>query len=294
MMEDWTALEERVRRGHAPRRAARRVLREFSSSFFLVTRFLPAAKRAKVEMIYAAVRYPDEVVDTFPLSAAAKCRILDRCEAQYGEAVHGRANEAPWILAGFANVVREHEIPHEHYRSFLDAMRRDADPRRFQDLADLIDNYIYGSAIVVGYFLAHVYGCAKDATLQETYRSAATLGIALQLTNFCRDVAEDRGRGRLYLPVELVEAYGEAGAVTILGEEAEVRYAEALATVGVFAPDTRPAIHACIDVYGRLNRRILRSGGEIGRRHSVPVSEKLRALPSDKYWRLPLAYLGVL
>ena len=49
-------------------RAARKVLRTYSSSFFIVTRFLPSVKRDAVELVYAAVRYPDEIVDSFPLA----------------------------------------------------------------------------------------------------------------------------------------------------------------------------------------------------------------------------------
>src|SRR5262245_53315106 len=48
-------------------RRARYVMRSFTTSFFIVTRFLPVAKREQVEAVYAAVRYPDEIVDTLPL-----------------------------------------------------------------------------------------------------------------------------------------------------------------------------------------------------------------------------------
>ncbi|HVF68498.1 MAG TPA: hypothetical protein VM914_12590 [Pyrinomonadaceae bacterium] len=49
-------------------REARGVMRAYTTSFFIVSRFLPSRKRAEVEAVYAAVRFPDEVVDTFPLS----------------------------------------------------------------------------------------------------------------------------------------------------------------------------------------------------------------------------------
>jgi phytoene/squalene synthetase len=66
----------------------------------------------------------------------------------------------PCFLASFTRVVRERGIPPEHYRAFLAAMRHDAAPRPFETLAHLIQNYIYGSAIVVGYFLTYVYGAS--------------------------------------------------------------------------------------------------------------------------------------
>ena len=88
-MERWTALEERVQSSGDFSRPAREVLRSFSSSFFLVTRFSPAAKRPEVEMIYAAVRYPDEIVDSFPLPPAAKYGMLAKWGADYERALKG-------------------------------------------------------------------------------------------------------------------------------------------------------------------------------------------------------------
>jgi phytoene/squalene synthetase len=68
-------------------------------------------------------------------------------------------------------------------------------------------------------------------------------------------------------------------------------YASAHDGLEAFAPDCRPAIHACIEVYGRLNERIASNESAIRHRESVPLREKLRVLPPSKYWRLPLAFL---
>lgn len=293
-------------------RASRRVLRGFSSSFFVVTRFLPQTKRSQVEVIYAAVRYPDEIVDTFPLPPAEKLRQLNRWEGLYDRALaeadvrRRLAAGVPWILAGFADVVIRNGIPVEHYRAFLEAMRRDVRPAPFPSLGELIDLYIYGSAIVVGYFLTHVYGPAPDATYEDALRSARELGIALQLTNFARDVAEDHWRGRLYLPVDLLakerltvndylhpdNAPALRRVVAALAAEAERRYKAAAGSVVAFAPDCRTAIRACIEVYERLNQKILANDSDFQRRLTVSRGEKFRALPASKYWRLPLAYVG--
>jgi phytoene/squalene synthetase len=72
---------------------------------------------------------------------------------------------------------------------------------------------------------------------------------------------------------------------------AEDYYARALADLDAFSADSQTAIRACIDVYRRLNERIRRSPRGLLHRESVPMSEKFRALPPSKYWRLPLAYL---
>lgn len=294
---------------------ARRVIRYFSRSFFIVTRFLPPVKRLQVETIYATVRYPDEVVDTFPLTPAERQGRLDCWAAGYERALGaGSLSEAielgvPPFLAAFGRVVQDNDIPPEHYRSFLAAMRRDILPRPFDSLDDLVESYIYGSATVVGYFLAHVYGPAEPGGLPRARRSARHLAIALQLTNFLRDVAEDHRRGRLYLPTDVLAGHGisvdrfdpadpaqqEAlrRVVVELSAAAETHYARSAAEVDAFAADCRIAIESCIGVYRQLNRRVGAAPDTVLERESVPILDKLRALPPSKYWRLPLAYMGL-
>lgn len=295
-------------------RFSRRVLRAFSSSFFLVTRFLPRRQRAQVEVIYASVRFPDEIVDTFPLPPARRIGMLDDWERCYFEALRHQGTRTrvaagiPWILAGFAEVAARAAIPPEHYSAFLASMRRDAHPAPFPDLRSLIDDYVYGSAIVVGFFLTHVYGHAPQSTMEDALRCARELGIALQLTNFARDTFDDRRRGRLYLPLDMLAAEGltardchdpasEAAlrrAVRRLAQTADAGYDYARRNLDAFAPECRAAIGACIEVYRALNRRFLSEGAPPRGRVSLSAAEKFRVLPADKYWRVPLAYAGLL
>jgi phytoene synthase len=290
---------------------ARRVLKTYSTSFFIVTRFLPPVKRAQVEAIYAAVRYPDEVVDTFPLVATEREALLDEWAVGYEKALQGGSLleslrlGVPCFVAAFARVVRLAGIPPEHYRAFLDAMRLDIRPRRFSELDDLIESYVYGSAIVVGYFLTYVYGSPTPADFPRALESARDLGIALQLTNFLRDVAEDQRRGRLYLPLDMLAAEGiqeldatdpaqHPGLNRLLAKLTAITdqyYDRARDSLDAFNPDSRIAIQACIDVYRQLNQRIASSPHGILHRESVPMLTKFRVLPTSKYWRLPLAYL---
>ncbi|MCX7819117.1 MAG: squalene/phytoene synthase family protein [Kiritimatiellae bacterium] len=307
----WDALMESVReRALASNdpwryvvRAARHVMRSFTTGFFMVSRFLPAPKRDRVEVIYAAVRYPDEVVDTLAIAPEEKLRRLDEWAAGYdrglacGDLRSALEARVPCFVAGFAQVIQSCRIPPVFYHEFLDAMRRDVRPRPFQDLDDLIETYVYGSAVVVGYFLAHVYGAASADRWGEALSCARELGIALQLTNFARDVVEDDGRGRRYVPVSHLRngdwesPAGRRAAVRRLAEDAERRYAEAARRLDAFAEDSRIAIRACINVYGALNRAILRAPDAGGRRLSVPFHQKWRVLPCSKYWILPRAYL---
>src|SRR5688572_4817044 len=218
--DDWARLERNLRQranAAASEKAAWRltvseagkVMRFYTTSFFIVSRFLPRAKRRQVEIVYAAVRYPDEIVDTFPITAREKMKLLDDWQTAYEIGLRAESfadalrQGTPCFLAAFSGVVKDKQIPAEYYRSFLDAMRRDATPRPFSTLEDLIENYIYGSAVVVGYFLAYIYGSSSEKDFERAKRAARDLGIALQLTNFLRDVSEDQlNRGRVYLPLD--------------------------------------------------------------------------------------------
>lgn len=284
-------------------KAARYVMRSFTTGFFMASRFLPPVKRGKVELIYAAVRYPDEVVDTFPLSREKKRERLDGWAEAYERALKcsdlrsALATGVPCFVAGFVDVVRSCRIPVEHYREFLSAMRQDIDPRPYRDLNDLVQRYIYGSAVVVGYCLAHVYGVSAADRWGEALVAARQLGIALQLTNFARDAAEDNMRGRQYVPqCYLRNGHWESpgarrDAVRLLAMEAEELYAAAEQRLEAFAVDCQPAIRTCLRAYGMLNQAILRREDAGRVRISVPFLKKWGALPRNKYWKIPMAYL---
>lgn len=317
--EQWTRLEAELRRKLQAAgddkaawkyitRAALRIMAQYSTSFYIVSRFLPIHKRERVEVIYASVRYPDEVVDSFDIPDEQRLRRLDEWSGHYEKALRIQdlrgavAEGVTPLLAAFAQVVRESRIPPEHYRSFLGAMRMDVSPRPFQTLDDLIESYVYGSATVVGYFLAYVYGPARPELMPDALARARDLAIALQLTNFIRDVKEDRRRGRVYLPQDLLRSAGAdtdrlndpdnrkriIGVIRQVAAFAEDAYWKAEKGLEVFAPDSRVAIKACIDVYGKLNQRIIESDDCVVRRESVSGWRKFMALPARKYWHLPL------
>jgi phytoene synthase len=286
-------------------------MRAYTTGFFIVSRFLPRARRDDVQVIYAAVRYPDEVVDTFPLAAAEREARLDRWAADYEAALAAPSltdalrSGLNCFVSAFADLVRRVGIPPVHYRDFLGAMRLDIRPPRYATLDDLVDRYVHGSAIVVGYFLAHAYGASAPAEMPRALKASRDLGVALQLTNFLRDVAEDQRRGRLYLPLDWLREEGVAEpdasdpaqapafgrVIRRVAEEARRLYREAAANLDAFSPGSRTAIRACIDVYGALNDRILASPRGMAHRESVPFREKWAVLPVSKYWRLPWTYL---
>ena len=292
---------------------SRKVLKTHSTSFFIVTRFLPKFMRDEVELVYGSVRFPDEIVDSFDIKNDEKKVLLSNWRNKYRLALESGSFEdsinkdVPILLAGFTEVVKKYSIPSSYYESFLDAMELDVEPRNFENTDDLIDNYVYGSAIVVGYFLAYVYGSSQSDNFKETLKSSKELGIALQLTNFIRDINEDLKRGRIYIPKTILKNNGielknyannvNQNTTSInsarmeLASIANKYYKESEKGIESFSPDSRVAIKACIELYGKLNERIISRGNDIKVRESLSWSEKLGALPSSKYWKLPMAYL---
>ena len=292
---------------------SRKVLKTHSTSFFIVTRFLPKFMRDEVELVYGSVRFPDEIVDSFDIKNDEKKALLSNWRNKYRLALESGSFEdsinkdVPILLAGFTEVVKKYSIPPSYYESFLDAMELDVEPRDFEDTDDLINNYVYGSAIVVGYFLAYVYGSSQIDNFEETLKSSKELGIALQLTNFIRDINEDLKRGRIYIPKTILKNNGielknyannvNQNTTSInsarmeLASIANKYYKESEKGIESFSPDSRVAIKACIELYGKLNERIISRGNDIKVRESLSWSEKLGALPSSKYWKLPMAYL---
>ena len=292
---------------------SRKVLKTHSTSFFIVTRFLPKFMRDEVELVYGSVRFPDEIVDSFNIKNDEKKALLSNWRNKYRLALESGSFEdsinkdVPILLAGFTEVVKKYSIPSSYYESFLDAMELDVEPRNFENTDDLIDNYVYGSAIVVGYFLAYVYGSSQNDNFKETLKSSKELGIALQLTNFIRDINEDLKRGRIYIPKTILKNNGielknyannvNQNTTSInsarmeLASIANKYYKESEKGIESFSPESRVAIKACIELYGKLNERIISRGNDIKVRESLSWSEKLGALPSSKYWKLPMAYL---
>lgn len=182
-------------------------------------------------------------------------------------------------------------------------MRADIAPRVFSDWDDLLNSYVYGSATVVGYFLAHIYGAAPNRSMSDCLEASRDLAIALQLTNFARDVSDDAARGRCYMPADQ-QSSGQPfiedvldgdldamlNAKIVLAGEAARWYERASKGFDSFNADSRIAIEACHRLYSRLNENILLSESAY-ERESLSMREKLSVLPVSKYWRLPAALL---
>jgi 15-cis-phytoene synthase len=192
--------------GHALRvsyEACRRRNAAHGRTYYLATLLLPAAKRAAVHALYAFARHADDLVDTVDPMATVESR--DRALSRWAEAFRAGDTNDP-LLPAVHDTIARYQIPRQLFADFLDAMRMDLTTSSYQTWGDL-QGYVHGSAAVIGEQLLPVLGTMPG--MREVARPyARDLGVAFQLANFIRDVGEDLRRGRVYLPVDDLAAFG--------------------------------------------------------------------------------------
>lgn len=173
------------------------VTRTYSTSFSSAIRLLHKDLRMPIYDIYGFVRFADEIVDTF--HDYNKERLLQEFEAETWKAINDGISLNP-ILHSFQHVVRTYNIPHRLIRAFLHSMKLDLQKTDYTTAAEL-DEYIYGSAEVVGLMCLCVF-CEGDMNAYEKLKdSARKLGAAFQKINFLRDIQADyTNLNRAYFP----------------------------------------------------------------------------------------------
>jgi 15-cis-phytoene synthase len=263
--EGWRpSLEAALSQGRAEARA---ILGNGSKSFALAGMLLGKRARDDAAVLYAWCRRADDVIDEAgPGEAPRALRALGR---QLDDLFAGRVR-APLDFA-LCELLARREIPKEYFRALLDGFAMDAQGASYRTLADL-DLYGYRVAGVVGLMMCHVLGVLDERCL----KAAAHLGMAMQLTNIARDVAEDFRRGRQYLPTMLLSAeeLGDAmrahvhhpgrghvvAAVEVLLRRADRYYASGLSGLCDLGWRDALAIGAAARIYRGIGRILARRG----------------------------------
>jgi 15-cis-phytoene synthase len=185
---DLTAAYERCRALH----------RRHGRTYYLATRLLPAWKRRHVHALYGFTRYADEIVDrTADLPQAERAARLTDWSKRFVAGLHGESVDDP-LLPAVLHTIAAFHLDRDDFVSFLRSMAMDLTVVSYATYDDLLD-YMEGSAAVIGTMMLPILGSDDPAAAREPARQ---LGLAFQLTNFIRDVAEDLDRGRTYLPDE--------------------------------------------------------------------------------------------
>ncbi|MCU0415677.1 MAG: phytoene/squalene synthase family protein [Cytophagaceae bacterium] len=175
---------------------SRLITHHYSTSFSLGIRTLAPKFRMPVYAIYGFVRYADEIVDTF--HGHNKADLLQRFKKDTYQAIEEKISLNP-VLHAFQLAVNTYHIERELIDAFLYSMEMDLIPQSYDRLK--YEQYIYGSAEVVGLMCLRVF-CEGNAMQYQSLKPAAKhLGAAFQKVNFLRDIRSDfDDRSRVYFP----------------------------------------------------------------------------------------------
>ncbi len=270
---------------------ARNRAKNFYYSFVLLTKERKQAMCA----IYAFMRYCDDLSDDETLPD--RPRQIARWKDDLTAALEGRfSGHAVW--PAFHDAVTRFRIPHQYFHDMIEGVSSDLEPRRIRTFDELY-RYCYLVASVVGLTIIHIFGFDS----QDALPLAEKCGIAFQITNILRDVREDAGLRRVYLPEQDLARFGVApenlfgpeispGFVSLMSYEAnraEQYYRESRPLIGLVAPESRSSLWALIEIYHRLLNRIEASGYDVlGSRIRVPAWEKSWIVLRAFIGRIPL------
>jgi phytoene synthase len=176
------------------------VARRQAGNFYHAFRLLPADQRRALCALYAFLRVADDIADG-PGPASARAGPLQEWRAQLGDALGGLYRHP--VHPALHHAVACFGIPPRHLEEVLDGVAMDLATSHYDTFKDLYQ-YCYRVASAVGLSCIHVWGFSGE----QAAAHAEAAGIALQLTNILRDVGEDSGRGRVYLPREDLARFG--------------------------------------------------------------------------------------
>ena len=228
-------------------------------TYYLATLLLPKNKRPYVHALYGFARYADEIVDDLASTLSAQEKAVALGNWSSGVLSDLKAETSTdHIGRALVDTARKFNIPHQHFVDFLHSMEMDLTVTEYQTYEDLLE-YVYGSAAVIGLEMVPILGYSD----QRAFESAKKLGIAFQLANFIRDVAEDLDRGRVYLPLQELSQFGVDRAMLerrVLTPEIinalkfqieRVRQLQRESTAGIefLDKESRPCIRAASELY---------------------------------------------
>jgi len=270
--------------------AAYTVFAAKARTFHLASRALPRSQREDAALIYAFCRTVDDAVDEVPDPVEA-ARRLGRIRS---DLLRSRSTDP--LVGAFREVMERRGAPLRPALELIDGVAADLGQVRVADEAELV-RYCYGVASTVGLLMCPVLEVRSRAALAH----AIDLGIAMQLTNIARDVAEDAGRGRVYLPRTWLrdagttpEAMLDGSAIPVAVARAVERtldladryYASGDAGLRAIPLRSRLAILVASRVYRGIGEKLRRGGCDVAAGRTVLGTP-------EKVWRV-LCALGAL
>jgi phytoene synthase len=246
-------------------RCAEHVARSRARNFYYSFVVLPPEKRRAFCAVYAFMRYCDDISDGNE-PAGAKQLSLQRWRRHLEEAVSGRFDGDP-LLPAFRDSIERFCIPPQYFHWIIDGAEMDLHVDSYATFEELY-RYCFNVASAVGLVCLQIFGFSDESAKKH----AEHCGIAFQLTNILRDIKEDAAMGRVYLPQEDLAKFGYSCQELRRGV-LDSRFRDLMAfeaaragryyelgrrLLPLIEPNSRPALWAMMEIYGRILKRIVR------------------------------------
>jgi phytoene/squalene synthetase len=232
------------------------VTKKYSTSFSLAVNMLSPKIRTAIYNIYGFVRFADEIVDSF--HAYNKEKLILKFEKDYYEALEDGISLNP-ILNAFQQTVFKYQITDDLVQAFLKSMKADLYKSEYKTKAEY-DEYIYGSADVVGLMCLKVFVNGDHDKYEELKSAAMRLGSAFQKVNFLRDLKDDvENLDRSYFPnINLKELDNQSKEMIIkeIEEDFDVAFKEGILKLPV---EAKFGVYMAYRYYKRLLRKLKRT-----------------------------------
>ncbi len=273
----------------------RRIMRAASRNYSFASTFFPDHILPHVEALYALMRVGDDRVDVSAEGFRSPLEAIEDWERTYWSAFERGDSPHP-VMRAYLNTALQCGIPKEVMGPYFRAMREDLTITRFPTFDDLL-HYMEGSAIPVGRAMTYILGVRPPHTIAEALPGADSLSIAMQLSNFWRDIGQDWRLGRVYLPQEDLARFGYSEEdlaanrinerlIALLEfefERTEQYYARARCAVPLLAQG-RWAVMSGLEVYRAILDSIRRNGYDVFRRRAGASTPRKIALALLSLW----------
>ena len=227
---------------------SRLVTHAYSTSFSLATKMLDASIRSHIYNIYGFVRFADEIVDSF--HNHNKKYLLDNFEADLFISIKDEISLNP-ILNSFQLTVNTFEIDHDLIKAFMKSMRLDLEKSIYKTQAEY-EEYIYGSADVVGLMCLKVFVKGDHEIYDKLQKPAMALGSAFQKVNFLRDLKDDfQELERNYFPNVDFKNFNESSKIRIINE-IETDFETSLNGIYRLPKEARFGVYTAYKYYSKL------------------------------------------
>jgi phytoene synthase len=244
------------------------ITKKYSTSFSIAVRLLAPDIRQAIYNIYGFVRVADEIVDSF--EGYPKEELLNRFEGEYQYAIETGISTNP-VINAFQKTVKEYNIEAKLVESFLKSMRADLNKQVYENQEE-IDEYIYGSADVVGLMCLKVFVKGDQEKYLNLKKPAMKLGSAFQKVNFLRDLNEDfENLNRSYFPNINPNKLSETDKKKVL-TEIKKDFEEAYLGIVKLPKEAKLAVYVAYKYYSNLLYKIEKTPSAILKERRIRVS----------------------